>query len=247
MNRNGQWELDGLLMGPGTLLPVSAVNGLGVPDPKVHDRDAVIDDGFLAGDERMGSREVVMEIGVDGDIDQAAYGTLLDSLGAAFVPRSTDVVLRYQRFNRIRRMYVRPRGLVLPWDDDFILGAAKATGRLLLPDPVVYDDEVTTVALPVGTTVVTNAGNWAVWPTITTTSGAAITITNSTTGLHITLGARSGSTVIDFKRRTAIAGVTDVYSAVGVNPQWWKLQPGNNSIAVTAAASISYRHGYAMA
>lgn len=244
---DGQWEVDGLLLGRGTPYPIEGVQGLGSPEVKVNDHDRATADGGYAGTDRLGPREVLLLIGIDGDPDSTDYGERVDALGEVFSPRAADVVASYQRFGRRRRLYARPRGLVLPWDDDFHLGAAKAVGRLFAQsDPVVYDDDESQTTSG-GTFTVTNDGNYKAWPLLTVNGpGGTVVLTNNTLGRSVTLVGLGGTAAVDPRRATVTVGGSDAYGTVQARPQWWWLEAGANSITVTGATSltVTWRHGW---
>lgn len=245
VDRNGQYEVDGLLMGMGTGYVVAAVHGLGgIPEIKVQDRDIPTKDGGYAGTDYLAPREIIMEVGLDGALDEAAYGTLIENLGEVFAPRAADIAFRYQRFGRVRRLLCRPRGLILPWDEDFFIGAGRAATRLIAQDPIVYSDDEASEGPFTGADSATNLGNYAVWPVVTTVAGGSVTLTNTTTGEAVSLVGLSGAAVIDFKDRTVTVGGNDEYGAVQANPSWWRLQPGLNALTFSASSTITWRHGY---
>lgn len=250
LDRNGQYEVDGLLMGLGTPYVVETVVGLGgIPEVKHVDRDLGDTDGGYAGSDYLAPREVVMAVGLDGEPETEAYDDLIAALGQVFRPRRVSegsVVFRWQRFGRIRRLTARPRGLILPWDEDFFMGAGRAAVRLIAHDPVVYSDTVETEGPSTGAVAVTNLGNYPVWPVITTAAGGDISLTNTTTGEAVVFTGLPSATVIDFKARTAetTVGDVDVYSTVNAAPAWWQVQPGLNDLEFSADATIEFRHGW---
>lgn len=248
LDRDGQYEVDGLLMGRGTGYVVDQVLGLGgVPDVRDVDRAKEHDHGGWAGTDLFEPREIVMAVGLDGELDASAYETLITALGAKMLPRSDDYVLRYQRFNRIRRISARPRGFILPWDDDFYLGAGRAALRFICHDPIIYDDEEETSGPTSGAFSVTNDGNNPVWPIIETAAGGDISLSNVTTGEAVVLEDLPSAVVIDFQNRTVFTtvGDDDEYGSVQPSPDWWKVQPGVNNLDFSASATITFRHGWA--
>lgn len=237
---NGHWEVDGLLMGRGTAYPVEAVQGLGVPDPKDQDRDLPIPlDGSWAGVDAMGTREVVMAFGIDGDPESEDYDEAIEAVANAWRPRSSDVVVSFQRFGRRRRFYARPRGLILPQDDDFHLGAARGAGRLIAHDPLIYDDDET-VESGASEIEATNAGTWPTWPTVTITNpGSSVVLTNhDDDSKTVILSGLSGDAVIDFRRRLVTVDGDSEFGALGML-EWWRVMPGANEIEVSGADSVS--------
>jgi hypothetical protein len=248
ITRDGQYEVDGLLMGKGTGYVVDQVIGLGgAPATKTVDRNKEHDDGSWAGVDRFEPREVVMAVGLDGDLDEAAYEALITDLGAVMIPRAQAIVFRYQRFGRIRRLYGRPRGFVLPWDDDFFLGAGRAALRFEFPDPVIYSDEEVSEGPTSGAFDVENEGNYPVWPVITTDAGGDFVFTNTTTGEAVVLEDLPSAAAIDFQNRTVftVVGDDDEYGTVQPSPDWWQVQPGVNALDFTGSATITFRHGWA--
>jgi hypothetical protein len=146
---NGQWEIihpdaGVLLLGTGTPYPIAGITGLGVPDVKAEDLEVTFTtpDGLVAyppGIERLTPREVILEIGIDAEADTTDYFDLVQDLIAAWTPgqSSPDVIYRFMRFGRVHQFTGRPRGLALPWDDDFFMGAAHAQGRIVAHNPTI--------------------------------------------------------------------------------------------------------------
>lgn len=247
ITRDGQYEVDGLLMGRGTAYVVDTVLGLGgTPAVRQVDRPREHDDGSTQGRDSFEPREVVMAVGLDGESDTEDYDDLIGALGAVMIPRSEKIVFRYQRFGRIRRLYGRPRGFVLPWDEDFHLGAGRGALRFEFGDPVIYSDEEQEVT-DSGAFDVTNAGNYPVWPVVTTAAGGDIILSNTTTGEAVVLEDLPSAAVIDFAARTVFTevGDDDVYGTVQPSPDWWKVQPGLNALDFTGSATIAFRDGWA--
>jgi hypothetical protein len=143
--QNGQWVINHpaitLVIGAGTPYPVARVQGMGQPDVKDQDLDLPVNQGgraFWAGTDRFAAREIVLEIGIDGEPDSAAYGTLVNDLRTAWSPVSADVRYDFMRWGQLFYVMGRPRGLVLEWDDAFHLGAARALGRIICADPEIH-------------------------------------------------------------------------------------------------------------
>lgn len=244
---NGQWEIAGLLIGQGTLYPIDEVQGLGMPEVRAAEIQFVDRDGGHSTRERLASREIVLAIGVDGDPDTAGYATLIDNLASALRPSDSDVLARWRRFGRTRRVTARPRGLVLPWDDPFHLGAARVACRLICLDPVIYEEAETVVA-GTGAQTATNNGNYAVYPVVTITGpSAGVTLrNNSDGGKQIVLVDLSGTTTVDFKTLTVTVGGAARPQAVQPGSLWWRLLPGSNSLQLDGAGSFSvaFRSGW---
>lgn len=245
---NGQWIVDDLDLGRGTLYHVAGVTGLDVGEVKFTDFDNGLDDGGFATEDRLGVREVIFSIGLEGDMDEEAYDTLKTALEAVWVPRTEDIVVSYRRFGRDRRFLARPRGLILPWDDDFFLGAANATGRLIAHDPVIYDDDETVVE-DSGSFTVENLGNWSVWATLSIDNpGATVVVTNETDDeKSVVFSDLTGDAEVNMKRRIVTVAGLDVYGTVGPNPGWFRIRPGENTITMTGAdaLTVTFRSGWA--
>jgi len=252
VTENGHWEIGGVLFGPGTPYGTVTVQGLGVPDSKTLDSDPAYGDGGLAGPDFLSVRELVFQWDVDLDPDDPDSDEIVQAMTGVFRPRNARedvVVASYRRWGRNRRFLGRPRGLILPWDADFFIGAGRASGRFVCHDPVSYDDDASDVT-DSGTFDVENAGNYPVWPTVVVTGpGTTVVLTNEETGEDVTLVDLPGDATVDFKARSVIVGGTDEYGTVQPSPQWWQLQPGVNSLTMTGASSFSvqYRSGWASA
>lgn len=249
VTENGHWDIDGVLFGPGTPYGTVSIQGLGVPDSLVLDVDKSWDDGSNAGPDFLLPREVVFQWDVDLEPDDPASAQIVEDMGRAFRPRNNRadvVVASFRRWGRNRRLYGRPRGLIMPWDEDFFMGAGRCSGRFICHDPLVYDDDLSEV-VGSGTFDVENAGNYQVWPTVVVTGpGGTVTLTNEETADSVVLADLPGTATVDFKARSVIVGGVDEYGTVQPSPQWWKLQPGVNSITATGATSVTvqYRSGW---
>ncbi|HEX2910385.1 MAG TPA: phage tail domain-containing protein [Chloroflexia bacterium] len=144
---------------------------------------------------------------------------------------------------------------------------------LLLPDPIIYSQDLKTatggvatlggtgVGFPIsfplalagtvtGTFNAYNAGNARVYPTQLkiTGPGTNFTISNKTTGQDLfytgTLGD-TDSVLIDPKRRTAYKnGVTNVYGLL--SGFWWDLYYGNNTIALAVGSGNTANTGMSL-
>lgn len=109
-------------------------------------------------------------------------------------------------------------------------------------DDRIYADTATT-----GSSPTTNAGTASSPPTFTLTpTGSNVVITNSTTGLALTLtvgaeGVSTGSAVtVDFKARSVTQGGTRKdYAVVYPTSTWWEIIPGSNTWSVSNASSVS--------
>lgn len=250
VTRDGEWSIDGFTIGTGTVYPVESVEGLGVPEVRTQDREFEAQDGAYGGQDYTVSRELVFKVGVDGDPDSSGYGAAIDALTAVWLRRSSDVVAMYRRFGRNRRFYGRPRGIILPWDDDFHLGAAHATARFVCNDPRSYDETETSVTLS-SPGPVTNSGGYPTYPVITmaVTSGSAtiVNLTNGARTLNLT-GASGLTCVFNAKARSLTVGGASRYDLVDPSSSEsdWSLLPGANSITFggMSAPTIVYRNAW---
>ena len=252
--KDGQYVLDAdyldVAIGNGTKWHVEEVVGLDVPAVRAVDQALVAFDGIAAGEDTLDAREVVISLGYDGELDDSDTDDAIAALARVMGPRTSAMTLDWQRFGRQRRLWVRPRGMILPWGDDFGLGAMRAALRLVAPDPVVYSLSSTTSASVTTSATITNGGNYPIWPTMEfRPTASTATIQNVTDdGEMLSL---SGLTVgalylFDFRARTVlVGGSSDAYSVVGYPPGWFRLLPGGNSIEVTGGtARFLYRDGW---
>lgn len=242
VTENGQWELDGLLVGRRTRYPVDGVTGLGVPDMRTQDTPMAGIDGGYAGEDLLEPREVELTIGIDGDDGTSdGYGTLISTLAAKLRPRSSDMVATFRRNGATRRLYCRPRGVELPWDDDYHTGVAQARVRLYSADPRVYAETQSSQALS-GNGTITTLGNMATYPILTITSpGSVVIMTNLADNANtLILDGAAGTVTVDFQNRTVGFGTLSYYSTVRPGSRWWSLQPGANSLQLSGAASFGF-------
>lgn len=253
--RDGEFVLDSddldLHLGNGTKYRIASVSGLDLPPMKTTDSPIEGFDGFYSGLDLLDGREVQMELGIDGTPDDSDYDDLISALGQAMAPKASTITVDYRRFGRSRRFWARPRGLALPWDADFGLGAARASLRFQCPDPVIYDLSETTSASITTSGTVTNSGTYPVWPVANVRPSIAgtVRITNSTAGKSLRLSGHTSGTlyVFDFRSRTILTGgVDDAYSILQYPPEWFPLEAGANSITVSGCSiQFFYRNGYA--
>lgn len=254
--RDHQWVLDvdgvDLVIGAGSKYRVASTIGLfGAPAVKAQDEALHGFDGAWAGVDRLETREIGIEIGIEGDYDAdpETYDARLQELGEALAPRAASIAFEYQILGRVRRFYGRPRGFAIIGDDAFHMGAALAVARIICPDPLIYDADVTTSASISGSGSVMNGGNYPVWPEIVATpSGSSMTITNETDDeLQMTLSGLSAgqSYVLNTRNRTITRAGVDEYDVLGFPPNWVRLLAGSNSITVTGGTVVFvYRGAY---
>ncbi|WP_438491886.1 phage distal tail protein [Streptomyces asiaticus] len=115
-----EWQIEvaGVLLGPGTDIPVSEVEGLGAPEFRTQDVDNPVGDGALAGVDLYGTRTVRIEAGIR---TLGAPGRALDLLArlqqaagdpAVRTTAGAQTVLRLRWPGRsTRRLYGRLRGV----------------------------------------------------------------------------------------------------------------------------------------
>jgi hypothetical protein len=191
-------------------------------------------DGGVHGDFWRGRRPIVGNIEVV-PTSATDRNTKYDRLMKATNALRGDSVLKWtpdgsaEQFVRVRKNGPVRRAEEPGWLTKFQVPLVSA-------DPFKYSTTLNT-----GTTSpVTNAGNAPVFPVIRIDGPSAvprITLTNTTTNerLHLEYEIPLGSFLeVDFAARTVLLnGVTNLYSAIQGAPEWWALQPGSNSIAVT--------------
>lgn len=253
VTKNGHWEVGGvggLLLGTQTIFPISRVTGLGQAPIKVIDEDAPGFDGGYAGDDLLQPREVRLSVGLNEDANSTELGAAIDQLGETFQPVSQAIQFEYRRFGRNRVFFARPRGVILPWDDDFHLGASKATVRVRAMNPVIFGADARTSASISASDTVDNDGNYPIWPaatfTATATTGSLQNLNDD--GLTMALaGMTIGRTyVFDFRQRAIEElGGGNQYAILSGAPNWWQLRPGSNTVVVTGGTVfLEYRDGY---
>lgn len=248
LSANGQWEITdeaslALLLGNGTKYPVAAIDGLGL-DVRAADVDRAGDGAWAGGDFYL-AREVVLTVGVNGELDATAMRTLLDDVGEAMAARAADYVLRYRRFGVDRRLYVRPRGVAVPWDDPFFLGGPTIALRFRANDPFVYAESATNASPTGGGVPVANSGTIdspRIVATLTPTgAGVTVDLSNDTTGKVVSLVNVPASTiVVDFTERTVtVAGANRADLVDGTASEWWSLPPGTSTVSASNVSSAT--------
>lgn len=126
-------------------------------------------------------------------------------------------------------------------------------GKVILGG-VCESDKILSNATPTPTAPgsgLSNVGNTGTLPSFTFTSGASGTVVISRTSpsptetLTLNIGGTTGLaastvTTVDFEARTIYQGSTNKMSAeVFPSSVWWEMAPGNNTISVTGATSIT--------
>lgn len=128
----------------------------------------------------------------------------------------------------------------------------ESEGRFLALDPYAYGPE-TALSNQTGTFVVNNAGDQAtprLQITITGNGGKPKLVNTTHDNRFVEFGSviANGATVtLDFAKRTVIGGSGENrFDRFAISSQWFALQPGNNSLVLSGAASvnISWRPAY---
>jgi hypothetical protein len=267
----GQYELDGLVMGHGTPYRVLEITFRGLPEIRVHDEDRALRDGVLIGPDLMGGRNVTARIQVDGQTPAEAL-ELLDQLTARLAPGAT------------RALRLRPTGYPAPRRVDIVarsVGEEPLAGRRsavvpvtwLAPDPLLLSDTpfsmtvgLATVtgglgfphgfahgfgsALP-GLIAATNAGNAPVWPTARITAGPG-----GATNLSIEHTARGEALVwsdtlaagdfldIDFAgEQVLLNGLSSRFHRL-TEHGFFQIHPGPNPITFTGSGNAHLELGW---
>jgi len=211
---DGQVEINGLLLGPGTTYMVMAEFNMWTRSVRFTEADRVWGPGAWSGREDTEAVAIPLPIVID-TADPAAWLDALHTLMAALSASSTDVLLRWRWSGTVYRMSVRPR-LVDPNVTTAAYGWGPVTVALKALDPRVYKDSTSTVelGLPVTTGGLTLPFTVPFTIGATTVSGRATIINTgkATTGLRVRFNA-NGSALQEPRVTVISGGVTTVLRA----------------------------------
>ena len=154
------WQIDfaGVILGPGTSIKVSDVEGLGAPELRTQDVDNPTDDGAFPGVDYYSPRTVRIEAGIRTPGDPGAAMDALAQLQAA--ANTPDVrktagalaVLRLRWPGRgVRRLYGRVRRAEAVSTAQTIYGWIPLDLEFTAVDPRFHNDTVSALTLPLDT------------------------------------------------------------------------------------------------
>ncbi|MFE0642806.1 hypothetical protein ACFW2Y_14505 [Streptomyces sp. NPDC058877] len=150
------WQIDiaGVLLGPGTDIPVAEVEGLGVPDLRTQDVDNPAGDGAFPGVDLYGSRTVRIEAGIRTAGDPARALDLLARLHRAAddpavrTDSGAQTVLRLRWPGRTtRRLYGRLRRVEATSTASTLHGWIPLDIEFAALDPRFHADDVSALTL----------------------------------------------------------------------------------------------------
>ena len=150
-----QFDIAGVVIGSGTLVPVSEVSGLGAPDLRTADVDNPWEDGGFPGVDLLSSRKVSIEAGIRTPDDPATGLDILAQLQQAALDGSVRLtpgalaVLRAKLPGRAtRRLYGRVRGVETATMAQAVHGWIPLTIDFTGTDPRWQDDTSQSLTLP---------------------------------------------------------------------------------------------------
>lgn len=153
LDQDHMYDIDGVTVGTSASdwPALIEVSGLDVPEFRIDDHDRPQEHGMTLGTrEFMTGRIIEMSIGAEHDYGTAAYRDAVNTLKQVMRPRTVEdeMVLRY-RYNgeSTRRLKVRPRRCEFVWDEVSYHGILRVNLQFLAGDPLIYDDEESTVEL----------------------------------------------------------------------------------------------------
>ncbi|MGR3937060.1 phage distal tail protein [Streptomyces sp. BRA346] len=152
-----EWQIEvaGVLLGPGTDIPVSEVEGLGAPEFRTQDVENPVGDGAFAGVDLYGARTVRIEAGIRTPRDP---GRALDFLArlqqaaddpAVRTTAGAQTVLRLRWPGRpTRRLYGRLRGVEATSTAKALHGWIPLAIEFTALDPRFHGDDASALTLP---------------------------------------------------------------------------------------------------
>jgi len=154
--------------GTSDLLIAPGMTGLwDTPEVRSSDQPKFRRHGLFAGDDYMGSREIIIPIEITG-IDTATWTAHLDAMKQAFaVDPERDTIEDALVFKvpgvaggGTRLVYCRPRGLSAPIDQAWFYNIPVVTARFVATSPFILDATATTVTSP----ILAGTSSGATWP-----------------------------------------------------------------------------------
>lgn len=154
--------------------------------------------------------------------------------------------------SRAFRIYAKSQETPQVAMDNFSGSIRRSAVKLKVADPRKYLQTASTLS---GAGTANNAGTFTTPVVITITASGAtstsLTITNSTTSKSIyvtTAMANNDTLVIDTGLHSVKLNGTEKRSMLGSNTEWWFLNPGNNTLAISngtnATTSFSWRSAW---
>ena len=256
-----------LFGGPGQGVQVLEVDGLeGLPDLRIQDDSRGYQDGMFTGRDFLNGRYVSFRLQIMNDSSNTMQ-TYLTQLKANLVPQQqgTGVLQMYLPGRGLQRLNARVRKRALKLDPQYVYGRSEATVEFFCPDPRIYDDTQTVVALNptsavgrtynriypllynnvgsggTGSAAVTNSGNVTVFPTFTL-NGAMTNpiIVNSSTGQFLSLNITTSATdtiVIDPDLRSITYNGNPARNLLVNGSQWFGLPAGTTTIGIISSTA----------
>lgn len=226
-----QFKDSGVLLNGGASLPfidVLKVTGLDLPPIETGDIDYDSQDGGFVYARFVQARTIV----IDGTLyaNPSTIDQTLLLLRNNFLPSEEDAPL-YIRDAGLSQQYIMCKPVGLNYDVDALrhYGACNIQIQLKAGDPTRYINKAD-IAVTAGTNYsVTNNGNRATWPVLTTTGPfAEMSITNSLTGDTVGFvfaADADDDIVLDFKTKQLIIN-DENRSGLLTSIGWWPLRPG---------------------
>lgn len=263
ITQSGQWELNGLLMGEGTVYRVlRSSTPHAFPEMRVDDVDRSGRAGMIAGQDLPGGRRVPLTIGVRCSSRSLARSAL-QLLQSAWSPGPVDVALVWRDDMGTFRYTGRPR-LADPDESMVAAGAVDVSCRFLATYPYYAADGESSVStgFPVGGTgrtyprsyprvygsagtggivAAANAGSVAVpWQATITGPWVNPTILHVASGrqltINVTLAAAEILTVDSAVQSILLGGSASRFSSLVQPASWFSLLPGSNDIRFGGAS-----------
>ena len=263
ITETGQWELNGLLMGPGTDYNVMReTTPHAFPDVRVGDLDRAGSGGVLPGQDLLGGRRVLIQIGIR-TATRAGARAALQTLMASWVPAPVDVPLVWRDDLGTFRFEGRPR-LAEPDESKVAAGAVDVECRFLATSPhyVSNAESSGSTGFPVGgagftfpvtfplvfgtggtggVVSATNAGSVPVpWQASIAGPWVNPTILHVASGrqltINVTLVAAEVLTVDSESQSILLGGTASRFSSLVQPAAWFDLDVGSNEVRFGGAS-----------
>lgn len=250
---NYQYEYSGLLMGAGTSYIVERVEGLySLPDIKSRDSDRQDEHGQYSGVDLLSGRRLVVRLAFN-ETSASSLESLLANAGRAFRPGTVEEPFVFQRPAQGGKRFVTAKTKRKSFDQEIDWHYARGVGRgiveLQASDPRIYSmtlksQQVTLAggASSASDLLIENDGDFETYATITLTGPTSDpriqNATDDNREIKLDIDITTETLVIDTNRKTVTVDGVDRYDVVRSDSQWWKIQPGPNTIKYNRTGTV---------
>jgi Siphovirus-type tail component, C-terminal domain/Phage tail protein RIFT-related domain len=276
---NWEFAYNGLTFGGANDIGVTSVTGLSPANARIDEVEKAGDHGSYIFAQFLEARTITIEGDVTG-ISAIDFESKINLLRAAFIPQLTPQPLQMAVPGDVQKLaYCVPTKIDFPIDISYQTFYETWTVEFMAEDPRIYSNATNVVdiypAIPNGisfnfvfsinfggtsggslTQSATNNGTFPSPPVVLLHGPMTNPVlTNLTTGKYMRLAISIGeleTLTLDFYAKTAILNnLSSRYSSVVPGSSWWPLQPGANTVRLSAdgitsnsKATVTYRDAW---